>query len=119
VPDAKRAQLEAFLRDPRGWDERSHGEWTRARDLTSDKQEQAAFAPAEHRAFARELVAEQPYLAPAVPLASLGYYLAKKAGLKRGRSEADFDAVWAALEGTGSGLKDAVTGRPTPKDPKY
>ena len=112
--DTKREALEQFLRDPRGWDERSHMEWLGARALTDDKTEQNAFAVPEHRAFAREEVADKPYLAPVMPLAALGYYLARKSGLKKGRSDPDFDTVFAGLEGSGMGLKDAITGRPTP-----
>jgi hypothetical protein len=108
MADDKRAQLEAFLRDKRPWDERSHHEWLAARNLTDDPQEQAAFAPAEHRAFAREYVRDNPLTAPAIPLAALGYLLGKKVGLVKGtRTPADADQVWAAVEGTGQGLADA------------
>jgi len=114
MADDKRKQLEAFLRDKRPWQDRSHHEWLQARMLTDDKAEQAAFAPAEHRAFAREYVRDNPVSgAVAIPLSTLGYYLAKKggkaAGLFKGtRTEADMDQVWAGLEGTAQGLRDAI-----------
>jgi len=110
MADDKRKELAAFLRDPRPWDERSHHEWLQARLNTDDPLEQAAFAPAEHRAFAREYTRDNPVAGTiAIPLSTLGYYLGKKAGLVKGtRTPADFDQVWAGLEGTAQGLKDAI-----------
>ena len=104
----KRAELVKLLAQSPG--DLSHSDWLKARHLTSDPAEQQAMAVPEHRAFAREYVAEHPAAAPVMPVAALGYYLGKKAGLLKGRTPADFDQVFAGVEGTGQGLRDYFKG---------
>lgn len=99
----KRAELAKLLAaTPVG--DMSHADLYRLRGL-SPPEEQPSLAPLEHRAFAREFTKDHPLLGAGVPLAALGYYLGKKSGLIKSRTEADFDQVFGAVDGTLQGYK--------------
>jgi hypothetical protein len=69
-------------------------------------EEQKKLAPAEHRAFAREYVEENPGTGPAAIYAgSIGYQLAKALGLHGSRSGVDPDQVRAAFQGVAEGQR--------------
>lgn len=67
-------------------------------------------APYEHRAFAREQVAEKPYLAPLYTILPFGYQAAKLAGYRGwdGRATpASLSQLVGGLQGTWEGVKSA------------
>jgi hypothetical protein len=104
----KRADLAAFLNEHGGdVGSMSHSDLYRLRAL-SPPEEQPSIAPLEHRAFAREWTQDNPVLGVGMPLAALGYYLAKKTGAIQSRTPADMDQVFGAVQGTlqGYGLAD-------------
>ena len=87
-------------------DKMSHSELYMRRARTTDPEEQRRLARLEHQAFSREATAEKPWLAAAIPPASLAYFLAKKSGAVRSRTPADWSQVEGAFTGVGEGLRD-------------
>lgn len=67
---------------------------------------QAALAPQEHRAFAREWTQENPLLAvPSLAFAIPGYAIAKKLGLIGARTQPSFEQMGQSYMGIYDGLK--------------
>jgi len=84
---------------------RSHADLLAARSNTKDPQEQIRLAPMEHRAYARERAAEDPFSAALTfPLLIPGYYAAKKSGLQDARTPASLEQVQQGFAGLGEGL---------------
>jgi hypothetical protein len=75
------------------------------RRLAPDQATQDMLAPHEHRAYAREYVADNPLAAPGMAILPVGYALAKKAGLAKGRTDASMDQVYGGVQGTVEGLQ--------------
>lgn len=84
--------------------ERSHAELYNLRgQLPKDQQNKVA--PYEHRAFAREAVAENPAMAASLAVAIPLYSAAKALGLSKARSGASLDEMAQGYTGIGEGLK--------------
>lgn len=67
-------------------------------------------APYEHRAYARETVAEKPWLAPLYTILPFGYQAAKLAGYKGWddrATPASLEQLKGGLLGVAEGVKDA------------
>ena len=71
---------------------------------------QAVLAPFEHRAYARESVAENPLMAASIGVATPAYALAKGLGLIGSRSggSSPFTQMAAGFRGIGEGLSAAA-----------
>lgn len=83
--------------------ERSHEELLRMR--AAPGADQGMLAPPEHRAFAREWMAESPVLAGlSLPFAIPAYSAAKALGLHPSRSPASMDELFAGYHGWAEGL---------------
>lgn len=81
-----------------------------------DLEVQKAIAPFEHRAYAREAVASNGWMAPVLAIAAPAYQLAKHAGIDIGEEEdraamntppSGKQFVWG-IEGVGQGLKELL-----------
>ena len=81
-----------------------HATLYRMRRSASDQALQDLLAGYEHRAFAREAVAEQPWLAPSLLVATPLYQLAKLAGVTNSRSAPSMSQMGHGLLGVGEGL---------------
>lgn len=81
-----------------------HAEIYNMREGITDQKEQNRVANKEHRAFARELVTEQPYQAVGVAVGTVARTAAKAVSLEGGRSEASVDQMVDGLKGVGEGL---------------
>lgn len=103
--------LRSLARPPEAEASMTWDQLLQKRRQTTDPAEQARIAPFEHRAFAREYVAENPLAAPGLALMTPGYYLAKKLGLSRGRTEPSLGQVGQGLTGIGEGLINAFRTR--------
>jgi len=85
----------------------SHVDLYKLRDeWKDDKDAQEHLAPYEHRAFARELTAENPALAPVLGIAVPGYAAAKLAGLDMGDPNSGIEQTPPSLEQ----IKQSFTG---------
>lgn len=84
-----------------------HATLYRMRAKAKDKDEQDRLAAYEHRAFAREAVAEKPWLAPSLLVATPLYQLAKLAGATNSRSSPSLSQMGHGLLGVGEGLLGA------------
>lgn len=62
----------------------------------------------EHRAFAREAIKENPWLALPIATATPLYQLAKAAGLMQGRSAPSMGQMGSGLLGVGEGILGAL-----------
>ena len=105
------SSLSAALRGPGGL---AGNDWSTLRNLraqTTDPTDQQALAPAEHQAYAREYVGQNPASYPGMVAAPLGYYAAKKLGFQQGRTPASMDQVWAGIYGANQGLSQALRRR--------
>lgn len=68
---------------------------------------QAQLAPMEHRAYARETVADSPLMgAIQMGVATPAYTLAKLFGVQQARSPASLNELLQGYAGIGDGLKD-------------
>lgn len=85
----------------------SWAELLEARRKTNDPKLQELLAPYEHRAYARETVADQPWMAPVFPPMIAGYQLLKAA---RGgaRTKPSMAQVGHGLLGTWEGLRQGL-----------
>lgn len=81
-----------------------HATLYRMRRSAADQALQDLLAGYEHRAFAREAVAEKPWLAPSLLVATPLYQLAKVAGLTNSRSAPSLSQMGQWLLGVGEGL---------------
>ena len=81
-----------------------HATLYRMRRSAADQALQDLLAGYEHRAFAREAVAEKPWLAPSLLVATPLYQLAKVAGLTNSRSAPSLSQMGQGLLGVGEGL---------------
>lgn len=88
-----------------------HAELYRMRAAAKDKELQNLLAGYEHRAFAREAVAERPWLAPSLLVATPLYQLAKLAGTQNSRSAPSMSQLGQGLLGVGEGLLGAWRNR--------
>jgi soluble lytic murein transglycosylase-like protein len=86
----------------------SHSTLFRQREGASTQEEQDRLAPYEHRAFAREAVAETPALAVPIAVATPLYQVAKLAGVERTRSKPSLKQVTEGYKGIGEGLEQAA-----------
>lgn len=88
----------------------SHAELYRLREkLNGDKAAQNAIAPYEHRAFAREAVAESPALAVPVAVAVPLYEATKLIGATGGRSASSLESMRQGFIGVGEGVAKAIS----------
>lgn len=78
------------------------------RTQVTSQEDQNKVAGYEHRAFAREQVAENPLNAAGMAVAIPAYYVAKKTGITSGRSEASVDQMAQGYKGIAEGLEKAV-----------
>ena len=79
----------------------------RMRNQTVDPSAQALIAPYEHRAYAREQVAENPLMAPVYSgLLIPGYQAGKATGLLSARTPASWDEFMGGQRGVAEGLAD-------------
>jgi hypothetical protein len=65
---------------------------------------QSLISPFEHRAYAKEVAHEKPWMAPGIALLAPAYQGAKWAGLTGSRSDASWDQVTEAYGGLWQGL---------------
>ena len=79
-------------------------ELLRRRKLASDPATQALLAGREHRAYARETVADNPLMALSLLVATPAYQLAKLGGLTNSRSAPSLSQMGQGLLGIGEGL---------------
>ncbi len=78
------------------------------RSKAQDKALQDLLAAYEHRAFAREAVAEKPGLAPSLLVAAPLYQAAKAMGMTNSRSSPSWSQMGHGLLGIGEGLLGAM-----------
>lgn len=100
LPDAELAKMD-------------HSQLYQARYHAKDTNGQNKLAKAEHRAYAREAVAENPMMALPIAIATPAYQL-YKALIPGSRSEGSLDQALSGLIGVGEGLRNAFID-PTPK----
>ena len=93
--------------DPRELQSLDHATLYRMRAAAQDRALQDLLAGYEHRAFAREAVAEKPWLAPSLLVATPLYQLAKLAGQTNSRSAPSMSQMGHGLLGVGEGLLGA------------
>lgn len=86
----------------------SHSALYNARESVSSQTEQNYIANAEHRAFAREVTAENPAMAVPLLAAIPAYQGAKALGLTNSRSEPSLEQASEAYKGLGEGLSKSV-----------
>lgn len=86
----------------------SHSALYNARENASSQTEQNYIANAEHRAFAREVTAENPAMAIPLLAAIPAYQGAKALGLTNSRSEPSLEQASEAYKGVGEGLSEGV-----------
>lgn len=79
-------------------------ELLRMRDNAKSRAEHNRLAPYEHRAFAREAVADNPLMALPLGVATPLYTLGKAAGLLKARSDPSLEEILQAYRGIGEGL---------------
>lgn len=84
---------------------------TRAAADPKDKEAQNKLAPPEHRAFAREMVEDNPVNAVPMALMALAYQPAKALGIVHGRSDASLEEMGAGLTGVAEGLSNYSTSK--------
>ena len=89
---------------PRDLRSLDHATLYRMRAAAQDRALQDLLAGYEHRAFAREAVADKPWLAPSLLAATPLYQLAKVAGLTSSRSAPSLSQMGQGLLGVGEGL---------------
>lgn len=77
-----------------------------ARKLARDQEEQDRLAGYEHRAYARETVADNPLMALSLLIATPAYQVAKLTGLTSGRSAPSAWQMGQGLLGIGEGLRN-------------
>ena len=82
------------------------------RARTSDPAEQARLAPFEHRAYAREAVAQNPMMALPYLAMVPGYQALKLMGAGA-RTKPGLEQLMQGYAGIGDGLKEAFRGRRT------
>ena len=85
-------------------DSADHVELLRRRKLATDPATQALLAGREHRAYARETVADNPLMALSLLVATPAYQLAKLGGLTNSRSAPSLSQMGQGLLGIGEGL---------------
>ena len=90
--------------NPRELRSLDHATLYRMRAAARDRALQDLLAGYEHRAFAREAVAENPLLAPSIAAATPLYQIAKAAGLTNSRSAPSMSQMGHGLLGVGEGL---------------
>ncbi len=85
-------------------DSADHVELLRRRKLATDPATHALLAGREHRAYARETVADNPLMALSLLVATPAYQLAKLGGLTNSRSAPSMSQMGQGLLGIGEGL---------------
>jgi len=91
------------------WEQaKSHSRLWIDRANAATKAEQNELAPKEHKAFAKELVAEKPWMAPSLAVAIPAYQVAKSV-LGGSRSDPSMTQVTEAYKGIGEGLTEAAS----------
>lgn len=86
----------------------SHDLLYRARAYASPE-DQNRLAKYEHRAFAREVIPERPYLAASLPFAIPAYQLYKSVA-GQSRSQPSIEQALQGLVGVGEGVKALIAG---------
>lgn len=81
-----------------------HAQLYAMRDQVTDKELQELLAGYEHRAFARELVRDRPWMAASLVPAIPAYYLGKKLGLLNARTEGSLEQMLQGYRGIYEGL---------------
>ena len=81
------------------------------RDIPPDDPRQAAVAPYEHRAWARERVAANPLLAPVYAALVPGYQLAKLVRSMGARTAPRMDQLTQGMTGIAEGVQQWVNNR--------
>ncbi len=81
------------------------------RDIPPDDPRQAAVAPYEHRAWAREQVASNPLLAPVYAALVPGYQLAKLVRSIGARTEPSMDQLTQGMTGIAEGVQQWLDAR--------
>ncbi len=81
------------------------------RDIPPDDPRQAAVAPYEHRAWAREQVAANPLLAPVYAALVPGYQLAKLVRSMGARTAPSMDQLTQGMTGIAEGVQQWVNNR--------
>lgn len=96
-----------------GFDEMSFAELRRLRDSLPDPIAQKFLAPYEHRAFAREYMAQNPVKGLGLLAAIPGYQVAKRLGLLSSRTGLSdpLRQMGQGYLGMGEGLKNLLRGR--------
>ena len=87
-----------------GIDNLDQTELLRRRKLATDPATQALLAGREHRAYARETVADNPLMALSLLVATPAYQLAKLGGMTNSRSAPSLSQMGQGLLGIGEGL---------------
>lgn len=91
------------------WEQaKSHARLWIDRSKAATKEEQNELAPQEHKAFAKELVAEKPWMAPSLAVAIPAYQV-QKAVMGGTRSDPSMTQVTEAYKGIGEGLAEAAS----------
>jgi hypothetical protein len=91
------------------WEEaKNHATLYMERDKATTKEQQNELASKEHRAFAREAVAENPAMALPIAAAIPLYQGAKALGVTSSRSDPSIAQAVEGLRGVGEGLVDAA-----------
>jgi len=88
-----------------------HASLYRLREIANTKRLQDLLAGYEHRAFAREAVADNPLMAVPIAAATPLYQLAKLAGLTQSRSSPSLGQMGSGFMGIGEGLLKAMRSR--------
>lgn len=81
------------------------------RDIPPDDPRQAAVAPYEHRAWAREQVAANPLLAPVYAALVPGYQLAKLVRSMGARTAPSMDQLTQGMTGIAEGVQQWINNR--------
>lgn len=91
------------------WEQaKSHSQLWLDRAKAGSREEQNALAPQEHKAFAKELVSDKPWMAPSLAVAIPAYQV-QKVLTGGSRSDPSLKQVTEAYKGIGEGLADAVS----------
>ena len=91
-------------------DKRSHADLYSLRDKLPVDQ-QSLVAPYEHRAFAREVIADSPIMALSLSLGIPAYQLAKLLGITQSRTGPSLEQMKQGYVGIGEGLSGLLGGR--------
>jgi len=86
----------------------SHAELYQLREKQKGLADQLRLAPLEHRAFAREVTANNPLMALSLGAAIPLYSASKALGISKARTPANLDEITGGFTGIGEGLAEYV-----------